>query len=142
MAGNRTIWQAPNTESYRADQDTTVAMHVLMLTLRVDRKDWLVGFTHTWLERLAPHPQIERISVICLERGEVDLPENVQVYSMGKERGAGRIGQLMNFHRAIAPIIREVDVVFGHLVPRYTLIAAPYALRHHIPMVHWHTHKS
>jgi glycosyltransferase involved in cell wall biosynthesis len=27
-------------------------------------------------------------------------------------------------------------------VPRYTLIAAPYALRHHVPMVHWHTHKS
>jgi glycosyltransferase involved in cell wall biosynthesis len=116
-------------------------MRVLMLTRRVDKDDWLAGFAHTWIERLAAHPRIEYVDVICLERGTVDLPDNVHVASMGKERGASRLTELWNFQRAIAPVVRTVDVIFGHMIPRYTLVAAPWALAFGVPMVQWYTHK-
>lgn len=116
-------------------------MHVLMLTRRVDREDWLAGFAHTWIDHLARHPHIDCLDVICLERGTVDLPSNVRVASMGKERGATRLQELAIFRRAIRPVIREVDVIFGHMIPRYTLAAAPWALWHGVPVVQWYTHR-
>lgn len=116
-------------------------MHVLMLTRRVDREDWLAGFAHTWIDRLARHPRIDCLDVICLEQGMVDLPSNARVASMGKERGASRLQELASFRRAIHPIIQDVDVIFGHMIPRYTLVAAPWALWYGIPVVQWYTHR-
>jgi glycosyltransferase involved in cell wall biosynthesis len=116
-------------------------MRVLMLTRRVDKDDWLAGFAHTWIERLARHPRVDHINVICLEQGTVDLPNNVHVASMGKERGASRLAELWNFQRAIAPVIRHTDVIFGHMIPRYTLVASPWALAFSVPMVQWYTHR-
>jgi glycosyltransferase involved in cell wall biosynthesis len=114
-------------------------MHILMLTRRVDQADWLAGFTHTWIDRLAR--QVNFVNVICLELGDYDLPANVRVQSMGKERGYSRPHELWEFRRAIRPIIRDVDVIFGHMIPRYTLIAAPWAIAHRIPIVQWYTHR-
>lgn len=114
-------------------------MHVLMLTRRVDQADWLAGFTHTWIERLAR--QVDFVDVICLELGTHDLPKNVRVQSMGKEQGYGRLRELWEFRQAIKSIIRDVDVIFGHMIPRYTLVAAPWAIMHRIPIVQWYTHR-
>lgn len=114
-------------------------MHVLMLTRRVDQADWLAGFTHTWIDRLAR--QVDFVDVICLELGDYDLPANVRVQSMGKEQGYGRLRELWEFLRAIKSIIRDVDVIFGHMIPRYTLVAAPWAITHRIPVVQWYTHR-
>ena len=116
-------------------------MHVLMLTRRVDRDDWLAGFAHTWIKRLAQHPHIDQLDVICLEQGHIDLPTNVRVFSMGKERCAGRLAEFLAFHWAIAPIIRDIDVIFGHMIPRYTLVAWPWAVLFRVPVVQWYTHK-
>jgi glycosyltransferase involved in cell wall biosynthesis len=116
-------------------------MHVLMLTRRVDREDWLTGFAHTWIDRLARHPEVERLDVICLERGAVELPPNVQVASMGKERGYDRLRELGELRRALREVIGEVDVIFGHMIPRYALVAAPWALAHRVPIVQWYTHR-
>ncbi len=116
-------------------------MHVLMLTRRVDRDDWLAGFAHSWVTRLAAHPRIEQLDVICLELGRTELPPNVRVASMGKERGAGRPARWWAFQRAIAPVIRQADVIFSHMIPRYALMAAPWALCCGVPIVQWYTHR-
>ena len=113
-------------------------MRVLMLTRLVDHDDPRVGFTHAWVTALAA--RVAHLDVICQERGAVDLPSNVWLASLGKEQGAGRAGQLLAFQRAIWPRMRRVDVVFGHMIPRYTLVAAPCALLFGVPMVQWYTH--
>jgi glycosyltransferase involved in cell wall biosynthesis len=117
-------------------------MRVLMLTRRVDRDDARAGFVHTWIERLAGHPRVECVHVICLESGVYELPDSVSVASMGKERGYGRLRELLEFQKAIAPAIGQVDVVFGHMIPRYVIVAAPWALLHRVPVVLWYTHRS
>lgn len=114
-------------------------LRVLMLTQRVDKNDWVTGFTHGWVRALAE--RVRHLHVICLGRGKADVPDNVTLYSMGKEKGYGRLRELIAFQRALASVIGQVDVVFGHMIPRYTLIAAPWALAAHAPMVQWYTHR-
>jgi glycosyltransferase involved in cell wall biosynthesis len=117
-------------------------MRVLMLTRRVDKDDWLAGFTHTWIERLAAHPAVEAVDVICLTLGAHDLPENVRLWSMGKERGKNRLRELWNFLRGLARFVPTADVIFAHMIPRYLLIAAPWAGVYRKPMVIWYAHRS
>jgi glycosyltransferase involved in cell wall biosynthesis len=116
-------------------------VRLLMITRRVDREDARTGFVHTWIERLAAHPAVERVHVICLEQGKYDLPTNVTVASMGKERGYGRVMRLAAFRRAMRPAVHDADVIFAHMSPRYALVAAPWALRYGLPLVLWYTHR-
>lgn len=117
-----------------------MAMRVLMLTRRIDRVDPRAGFATRWVETLAAHPQVESVDVICLEMAEYEPPPGVRVTSMGKERGYGRLRELWEFSRAIRGIIGRVDVVFAHMIPRYALVAAPWAKLHRVPIVLWYTH--
>src|SRR5262245_7067052 len=122
MAAHRQLRPSNAHHEAASRQRRPALMHIRMLTRRVDRDDWLAGLAHTWIERLALHTHIDQVDVICLEQGRIDLPSNVRVSSMGKERGANRLTEFLNFHRAIAPTIRSVDVIFGHMIPRYTLV--------------------
>ena len=54
------------------------------MTQKVDKNDAILGFFHNWLLQLSP--KFERIIVVCLEKGESDLPNNVRVLSLGKEK--------------------------------------------------------
>jgi glycosyltransferase involved in cell wall biosynthesis len=114
-------------------------MRPLMLTRKLDQDDWLAGFAHTWARRLAA--RVERLGIICLELGRTDLPANVRVWSMGKERGYGRLRELIAFRHAMHQAIGETDVIFAHMIPRYALIAAPYAKTRRLPLVLWYTHR-
>ncbi|MCC6905813.1 MAG: glycosyltransferase family 4 protein [Anaerolineae bacterium] len=115
-------------------------MHVLMLTQKVSRADPLLGFAHGWITELAS--RVRRLTVICLEEGDHDLPGNVRVLSMGKERNRGRAGLLVGLIRALAQAVPQADVVFGHMIPRYTLVAAPFTRRYGLPIVQWYTHRN
>jgi glycosyltransferase involved in cell wall biosynthesis len=116
-------------------------LRVLMITQKVDLDDDLLGFTHTWVQALAE--RVGHLHVLALSVGRHELRENVTLYSMGKERGAGRLRRLVNFTRVVAPLVlRRVDVVFVHMVPLYAVLAAPWAKLARMPMVLWYTHKS
>ncbi len=114
-------------------------MRLLFITQKVDRADWLLGFTHGWLQSLAA--RVDRLTVICLQQGETDLPANVKVISLGKERGVGRLGRALRFGRAMAESTGEVDGVFAHMSPAFAIAAAPFAKWHRVPLVMWYTHR-
>jgi len=116
-------------------------MNVLMFTRRVDKDDWLAGFAHRWVDALGRHPKVGRLHVVCLEMGTYDLPGNVTVQSMGKEHGYSRLRELRELWRAVSDVISDVDVVFGHMIPRYVLAASPLILPRRIPIVQWYTHR-
>ncbi len=59
-------------------------MKLLILTQKVDENDDVLGFFVGWLEEFAKH--CEKVTVVCLEKGDYDLPENVKVLSLGKEK--------------------------------------------------------
>jgi glycosyltransferase involved in cell wall biosynthesis len=115
-------------------------MRVLMLVQQLDERDWLRAFILNWVRALAAC--VKQVDVITLELGQASLPENVTVQSMGKERGYSRLRELWEFNRALARTVPHVDVIFTHMTPRYTWIAAPYALLFNKPQVLWFVHRN
>ncbi len=115
-------------------------LRVLMITQKVDLDDDVLGFTHTWVNELAE--RVAHLHVLALSVGRCELRANVTLYSMGKERGAGRLQRFFNFNRVVALLVlrRRVDVVFVHMVPLYALLAAPWTKLVHVPMVLWYAH--
>ena len=100
-------------------------MRLLIITQKVDKADPILGFFHRWIEEFAKN--FEKVTVICLEKGEYNLP-GVKVLSLGKEQ----IGQ----HRMLAKIIYvwrfykyiweervNYDAVFVHMNEEYVLLA-------------------
>jgi len=114
-------------------------MRVLMIVQLVDEREWLRAFTVGWIRALAA--QVDHLDVLTLEMGQAVLPDNVTVWSMGKERGYNRARELWEFHRVMRQVIGRVDVVFSHMTPRYTWLAAPYAAVYRKPQMLWFTHR-
>jgi glycosyltransferase involved in cell wall biosynthesis len=115
-------------------------MRVLMITQRLDERDWLVSVIPRWVNALAQ--QVEHLDVVALEVGDYAPPANVHVYSMGKERGYGKFGKTLGFYRAMIPLIGKSDAVFVHMIPRYAILAAPLAWVARKPISLWYTHRN
>jgi len=113
-----------------------------MITQKVDSDDDILGFTHTWVSKLAE--RVDKLYVLALAVGRHSPRENFELFSMGKERGNSKLERLVNFNRVLARLVltRKVDLVFIHMCPRYAILAAPYAKLMRIPMVMWFTHRS
>ena len=74
-------------------------MKILIITQKIDRNDSVLGFFCGWVEEFSKH--CEQVTVIALGVGVHNLPKNVRVFSLGKERGVSRVGYLYNFYRLI-----------------------------------------
>lgn len=95
-------------------------MKLLVLTQKVDKNDDVLGFFHGWLKALAG--RFQQITVICLQKGQYDLPANIQVLSLGKEIVAARIEYLANFYRFIWQKRKDYDAVFVHMNDEYVIL--------------------
>lgn len=101
-------------------------MRLLIICQKVDEQDDLLGFFIGWIREFAK--KAEKVYVICLGKGEYHLPENVEVFSLGKERGVSRLGRWINFYKELFKIIFKIDVVFSHMCPIYAVAASPVRL--------------
>lgn len=95
-------------------------MEILFITQKLDKNDDILGVYHRWVEELAK--KLERISVICLYRGVVELPANVEVYSLGKETGRSRFKYIKNFYTYLWRLRGRYGAVFVHMNPEYVLL--------------------
>jgi len=98
-------------------------MKLIIITQRVNINDDNLGFFHRWLEKLAA--KTEKLRVICLSRGEYHLPENVEVYSLGKERSYPKIWQFLRLQLYLFKNLKHVDGVFVHMCPIYAILSWP-----------------
>ena len=95
-------------------------MKLLIVTQVIDREDPVLGFFHGWVKEFATN--FESVVIICLKKGTYDLPDNVKVYSLGKEDGAGRITYVYRFFTYIYSLRKEYDKVFVHMNQEYLLL--------------------
>lgn len=114
-------------------------MRVMMMTQVLDRHDQVLSFTHDWVEALAA--RVEHLVVVPVSAGHYSVPDNVTVASMGKERGAGRLGRASGFYSTLNQYVQQIDVLFAHMSPRYVLAAAPLAALYRKPITLWYTHR-
>jgi len=100
-------------------------MKLLVITQKVDRHDSILGFFHRWIEEFAKH--FELVTVICLEKGEYNLPPNVKVLSLGKEANVkhslfNKLGYTLRFYRYIWREKDNYDSVFVHMNQEYVIL--------------------
>ena len=113
---------------------------LLLFNLATDEKDPILGFTVDWIRALAA--RVPNVDVITMRSGPTDLPENVRVYSIGKERGWTEARRLVEFYRRLALLLHEqtYDACFAHMQERFALLAAPLLKLKHIPVTLWYVH--
>lgn len=93
---------------------------LLIITQKVDKNDPILGFFHKWLEEFAKN--CDSVVVICLYRGDYDLPDNVRVLSLGKDQKSGRLAYLYNFFRFIWQERKNYEAVFVHMNIEYVVL--------------------
>ena len=114
-------------------------MNLLILTQTVDANDPVLGFFVRWIEEFSKH--CEHVTVICLYEGEHQLPPNVRVLSLGKEKGASRFSQILTFYRYIWIERHAYDAVFVHINQIYIILGGILWRAWHKKIGLWYTHK-
>jgi glycosyltransferase involved in cell wall biosynthesis len=117
-------------------------MRLLLFNLATDADDPILGFTTGWIRALAE--RVEFIHVITMRTGRLQVPANVRVYSVGKEKGYSEPRRVIEFYRVLFRILREdrIDACFSHMIPIFTVLAAPVLKWARIPIVTWYAHPS
>lgn len=111
-------------------------MRLLIITQRVDKNDPILGFFHGWLQAFG-----ERgigVMVLGQQVGEQELPENVRVFSLGKERGKNRAAQIFQFWKLITAESRTYDRVLVHMTPVWVVLGWPVWMIRRKPVYLWY----
>ena len=115
-------------------------MNLLLFNLAVDADDPVLGFTTSWIQALAKH--CDTIHVITMKQGRLELPDNVKVYSVGKERGYSDPRRAIEFYRHLIRILanNSIDACFAHMIPLFAVMGAPLLKIKGIPIILWYAH--
>ncbi|MEK7612507.1 MAG: glycosyltransferase family 4 protein [Patescibacteria group bacterium] len=117
-------------------------MNILFLTRKVDSDDDAASFVSDWIREFSAQLAGGKLIVICQEMGRVPaLGENVEFYSLGKERGYGKVKQLLLFQKYLLLNIRRVQGVFAHMIQHYSLMAGPWCFLFRKRLFQWYVHK-
>lgn len=98
-------------------------MKLLIITQKVDANDPILGFFHGWLFEFAR--RCEAVTVIAQQVGYYNLPDNVTVRSLGKERGVSSWRQVLTFWWLCLSKAGTYNRVFVHMTPIWVLLGAP-----------------
>lgn len=115
-------------------------MRLLLFNLKTDANDDVLGFTTDWVNALAA--RFERVSVVTVSAGRLAVAANVDVHSVGKERGYSRPRRAVEFYRVLLGLLlrERFDACFAHMNHRFALLAWPLLALWHIPIVLWYAH--
>jgi len=109
-------------------------MRLLFITQKINQNDDDLAFVILWIKQFI-REGIE-VSVVCLEKGPFD--GGFDVYSLGKEKGYGKIRRTLEFFKLVFWL--KYDRVFVHMNPEYFTLAGWYWFLRGIPMYLWYTH--
>ena len=76
-------------------------------------------------------------------QGAFSPPDNVRVFSAGRERGLSKAARLTRFYRQLARLLstRRYDACFAHMMPLFAGLAGPLLSARGIPTTLWYTHR-
>lgn len=115
-------------------------MRLLFITQTVDERDPVLGFVCGWLTLFAK--KFSHISAVCLRSGVCTLPQNVSVYSLGKENHGtkNKLIYAFRFVRYVWRTRRAYDAVFVHMNQEYILLAGLLWRMRGLPVALWYNH--
>ncbi|MEA3213638.1 MAG: hypothetical protein QOE70_6695 [Chthoniobacter sp.] len=115
---------------------------LLLFNLVTDAQHPILGFTTAWIRELAA--RVECVHVITMQAGEIAVPDNVRVHSVGKELGYSEPRRAFEFYRHLFRILRaeRIDGCFSHMMQVFSVLAGPVLRAARIPLVTWYAHPS
>jgi glycosyltransferase involved in cell wall biosynthesis len=109
---------------------------LIFITQVVDPSDSNLGATRAKVAALAR--RVDEVVVLCDRGIEGVLPDNCRLRVFGAPT---RPRRAMRYVAALVSELRERPVgVVGHMVPLYTIVAAPFVRPLRVPLVLWYTH--
>lgn len=115
-------------------------MKLLIITQKVDKHAPILGFFHEWLVRFAK--EVDELTVICLQKGEYNLPDNVRVLSLGKEAEGSKATYTSRFLRYIVQERKNYTHVLVHMNPEYVVLGGLLWRMLGKKLALWYMHKS
>ncbi len=115
-------------------------MKLLIITKTVDANDQLLGFSVNWFRRLAE--RFDFVTILCLEKGEFDLPNNVKVISLGKDAGYSKIRQLFTFYFLLFTLRKQYDAAFSFMNAIWIVLGAWLWRLFNKKIYLWYAHKT
>ncbi len=112
-------------------------MRLLIITQKYDINDSNLGAFIDWWNRLAG--KMEKIYILALEKRSEPIKLNIEVVSMGKERGRNFFGKVFGFYFGLFKTIGKTDAILVHMIPKYVILAFPVALVFRKPIYMWYT---
>lgn len=115
-------------------------MKLLVFTQGIDKNDPTLSAYHRLVGEIARN--FSEVAVVCLKKGEYDLPKNVEVLSLGKEEGGGKFSSrfkyIWRFYKYIFGT--EYDAVFVHMNQEYILLGGLFWKLTGRPIYMWRNH--
>jgi glycosyltransferase involved in cell wall biosynthesis len=118
-----------------------IPVNLLVFNLRTDADDDVLGFTTDWVNGLAA--RCKKVFVITMSAGRIAVADNVQVYSVGKERGFSEPRRALEFYRLLKRLLRHecIDACFAHMMPLFAVMGWPLLRSRRVPIILWYAHK-
>jgi len=96
-------------------------MRLLIITQKVDTDDLILGFFHEWIAEFSK--KFKAVVVICLFKGKFDLPDNVAVLSLGKEKWRSKLKYIFLLFYFSLRYFNRYDAVLVHMNEEYVVLA-------------------
>ncbi len=96
-------------------------MRLLVITQKIDRSDTVLGFVHSWVEEFSK--RLTAVVVVCLQKGDYDLPGNVAVLSLGKEKWRNTLKYVFLLFYFSIRYFNRYDAILVHMNQEYVLAA-------------------
>jgi len=113
---------------------------LLIVTQKIDINDENLGFFHRWVEEFSVH--FSHISVIAAFVGPHNFSQNINVYSLGKEKSVSKWRRIYKFWELFSRHYAESDIVFFHMIPEFVIAASPFLFSLKKPSGLWYVHRS
>lgn len=103
-------------------------MNLVMIMQSVDEADSVFGAHIPWIVHIAR--EVDRLFVIGLSVGVFSAPSNVKVFSMGKEKGYGKLRRAIRLEKILLSVYTKwgIDGIFVHQGQIYGPLLAPFRI--------------
>ncbi|MDD5356074.1 MAG: glycosyltransferase [Candidatus Omnitrophica bacterium] len=117
-----------------------MAKNLLIITQKVDEKDDLLGFFVDWIREFSK--RFDEVDVITLAKGYYNLPSNVHIFSLGKEKDSPRPIRIFYFYKYLFQLVPKSSGIFAHMSPIFVIAAWPIAFIFDRKIILWYLHRS